>query len=60
MENIRQTLTTDFNNNSHIKTGSQDVLLKLDSLLLNIDELIEKMRKTGLHVEKVRNNPYFH
>lgn len=41
-------------------SGSQEVLLRLDDLLGNITILLEKMRKTGSHVDKIKNNDYFH
>ena len=60
MEQLEQILPTDFKQKSLHKPGSQEVLLKLDSLLLNMDRLIRKMKKTGNHVEKVKNYAYFH
>lgn len=60
MERLEQILPNDFKQKSLHKPGSQEVLLKLDSLLLNMDRLIRKMKKTGNHVEKVKNYAYFH
>jgi|GEM_PF-5060901 len=60
MEQLEQKLPNDFQQKTLHKPASQDVLLKLDSLLLNMDRLIRKMKETGNHVEKVKNYAYFH
>ena len=43
----------------NVSSGSQDILLKLDGLLGNISMLLEKMRKTESHVEKVKNTTLY-
>mgnify|MGYP006902056520 CR=1 FL=1 len=60
MENVHSTLHNSFGHAAFEQSSSNEVLVKLDSLLANIDLLLEKMRKTGSHVEKVKNNTYFH
>lgn len=60
MENLHSTLHNDFSNLPLEKGSSKDVMVKLDLLLETMDVLLEKMKKTGNHVEKVKNNAYFH
>lgn len=56
MENFNNALQSDFSKNK----GSQEILLELDGLLSSMNVLMEKMKKTGSHVKKVKNNAYFH
>ena len=60
MENLHSTLQSNFTHLPIENVSSKEVMVKLDILLENIDVLLAKMKKTGSHIEKVKNNAYFH